>query len=81
VADKGGPAPHGGAIEAVAGPESANNAAAQTSFIPLLTLGLPSLPVMALMIGAFIIQGITPGPNVITEQPALFRGLVASAGR
>jgi putative tricarboxylic transport membrane protein len=67
-----------GAIEGVAGPESANNAAAQTSFIPLLTLGLPAHPVMALMIGAFIIQGITPGPNVITEQPALFWGLIAS---
>jgi TctA family transporter len=67
-----------GAIEGVAGPESANNAAAQTSFIPLLTLGLPAHPVMALMIGAFIIQGITPGPDVITEQPALFWGLIAS---
>jgi TctA family transporter len=67
-----------GAIEGVAGPESANNAAAQTSFIPLLTLGLPAHPVMALMIGAFIIQGITPGPNVIEEQPALFWGLIAS---
>ena len=50
-----------GAIEGVAGPESANNAAAQTSFIPLLTLGLPAHPVMALMFGAFIIEGITPG--------------------
>src|SRR5688572_15755194 len=67
-----------GAIEGVAGPESANNAAAQTSFIPLLTLGLPAHPVMALMIGAFIVQGITPGPDVITEQPALFWGLIAS---
>ncbi|WP_116949008.1 tripartite tricarboxylate transporter permease [Jiangella endophytica] len=67
-----------GAIEGVAGPESANNAAAQTSFIPLLTLGLPAHPVMALMIGAFIVQGITPGPNVINEQPALFWGLIAS---
>jgi putative tricarboxylic transport membrane protein len=67
-----------GAIEGVAGPESANNAAAQTSFIPLLTLGLPAHPVMALMVGAFIIQGITPGPNVIEEEPALFWGLVAS---
>ena len=52
-----------GAIEGVAGPESANNAAAQTSFIPLLTLGLPSNAVMALMIGAMIIQGIQPGPR------------------
>src|SRR5690606_8080048 len=60
-----------GAIEGVAGPESANNAAAQTSFIPLMTLGIPAHPVMALMIGAFMLQGITPGPNVINEQPAL----------
>ena len=67
-----------GAIEGVAGPESANNAAAQTSFIPLLTLGIPSNPVMALMIGAFIIQGITPGPNVINEEPMLVWGLIAS---
>jgi TctA family transporter len=67
-----------GAIEGVAGPESANNAAAQTSFIPLLTLGLPAHPVMALMVGAFIIQGITPGPNVIVDEPALFWGLVVS---
>lgn len=67
-----------GAIEGVAAPESANNAAAQTSFIPLLTLGLPGHPVMALIVGAFIIQGITPGPNVISEQPALFWGLVVS---
>ncbi len=67
-----------GAIEGVAGPESANNAAAQTSFIPLLTLGLPAHPVMALMIGAFIIQGITPGPNVIVDEPALFWGLIVS---
>jgi putative tricarboxylic transport membrane protein len=67
-----------GAIEGVAGPESANNAAAQTSFIPLLTLGLPAHPVMALMFGAFIIQGITPGPNVIDNEPALFWGLVVS---
>jgi TctA family transporter len=67
-----------GAIEGVAGPESANNAAAQTSFIPLLTLGLPAHPVMALMVGAFIIQGITPGPNVIQTEPALFWGLIVS---
>ena len=67
-----------GAIEGVAGPESANNAAAQTSFIPLLTLGLPAHPVMALMVGAFIIQGITPGPNVIVREPALFWGLIVS---
>jgi putative tricarboxylic transport membrane protein len=67
-----------GAIEGVAGPESANNAAAQTSFIPLLTLGLPAHPVMALMLGAFIIQGITPGPSVINAEPALFWGLIVS---
>jgi putative tricarboxylic transport membrane protein len=67
-----------GAIEGVAGPESANNAAAQTSFIPLLTMGLPAHPVMALMLGAFIIHGITPGPNVLTNEPALFWGLIVS---
>lgn len=67
-----------GAIEGVAGPESANNAAAQTSFIPLMTLGIPAHPVMALMVGAFILQGITPGPNVINDQPALFWGIIAS---
>ncbi|MGK9287001.1 tripartite tricarboxylate transporter permease [Sinorhizobium meliloti] len=67
-----------GAIEGVAGPESANNAAAQTSFIPLLTLGIPAHPVMALIIGAFILQGITPGPTVIEDQPALFWGIIAS---
>jgi TctA family transporter len=67
-----------GAIEGVAAPESANNAGAQTSFIPMLTLGIPSNPVMALMIGAMIIQGIQPGPAVMTEQPALFWGLIAS---
>jgi len=67
-----------GAIEGVAGPESANNAAAQTSFIPLLTLGLPSNSIMAMLAGAFIIQGITPGPNVITDEPALVWGLIVS---
>ena len=67
-----------GAIEGVAAPESANNAAAQTSFIPLLTLGIPAHPVMALMIGAFIIHGITPGPNVVTDEAALFWGLIVS---
>jgi putative tricarboxylic transport membrane protein len=67
-----------GAIEGVAAPESANNAAAQTSFIPLLTLGIPAHPVMALIIGAFIIQGITPGPNVINDEPALFWGVIVS---
>ena len=67
-----------GAIEGVAGPESANNAAAQTSFIPLLTLGLPPHPVMALMFGAFIIHGIAPGSTVIDREPALFWGLIVS---
>ena len=67
-----------GAIEGVAGPESANNAGAQTSFIPMLTLGIPSNPVMALMIGAMMIQGIQPGPTVMTSQPALFWGIIAS---
>ena len=67
-----------GAIEGVAGPESANNAGAQVSFIPMLTLGIPSNPVMALMIGAMTIQGIQPGPSVMTEQPALFWGIIVS---
>lgn len=67
-----------GALAGVAGPESANNAGAQTSFIPMLTLGLPSNPIMAMMIGALILQGVTPGPNLITEKPALFWGVIAS---
>ncbi|MGE3569495.1 MAG: tripartite tricarboxylate transporter permease [Burkholderiales bacterium] len=67
-----------GAIEGVAGPESANNAGAQTSFIPMLTLGIPGNPVMALMFGALMIQGIAPGPLVMTEKPELFWGLIAS---
>lgn len=67
-----------GAVEGVAAPEAANNAGAQTSFIPMLTLGIPSNPVMALMIGAMIIQGIQPGPQVMTEQPALFWGIIVS---
>ncbi len=67
-----------GAIEGVAGPESANNAASQTSFIPLLTLGLPSNAIMALMMGALMIQGIQPGAAIMTKQPQLFWGLVAS---
>ena len=67
-----------GAIEGVAGPESANNAAAQTSFIPLLTLGLPSNSIMALLIGALLIQGIVPGPEVINDEPELFWGLIVS---
>src|SRR5438874_509769 len=67
-----------GAIAGVAGPESANNAGAQTSFIPMLTLGIPSNAVMALMIGALMIQGIAPGPQVMNERPQLFWGLIAS---
>ena len=67
-----------GAIEGVAAPEAANNAGAQTSFIPLLTLGIPPNPVMALMIGAMMIHGIQPGPQVMTKQPDLFWGLIAS---
>jgi TctA family transporter len=67
-----------GMIEGVAAPESANNAGAQTSFIPMLTLGIPSNPVSALMVGAMIIHGIQPGPSVISEQPALFWGIVVS---
>jgi putative tricarboxylic transport membrane protein len=67
-----------GAIEGVAGPESANNAGAQTSFIPMLTLGLPSNVVMALMIGALMIHNIQPGPQVMTTNPELFWGLITS---
>ena len=67
-----------GDIRGVAAPESANNAAAQTSFIPLLTLGIPPNPVMALMVGAMIIQGIQPGPQVMTEKPQLFWGMIVS---
>ncbi len=67
-----------GAIEGVAAPESANNAGAQASFIPMLTLGIPTSPVMALMIGAMVIQGVQPGPAVMAEQPALFWGVIAS---
>jgi putative tricarboxylic transport membrane protein len=67
-----------GAICGVAGPESANNAAAQTSFIPLLTLGIPPNAVMAIMVGAMTIHGIVPGPQIMTKQPDLFWGLVAS---
>ena len=67
-----------GAIEGVAGPESANNAGAQTAFIPLLTLGIPPNAVMALMVGAMTIHGIIPGPQVMTKNPELFWGMVAS---
>ncbi|WP_201835420.1 tripartite tricarboxylate transporter permease [Microvirga zambiensis] len=67
-----------GAVEGVAGPEAANNAAAQTSFIPMLTLGLPSNGVMALMMGAMMINNISPGPQVMTTNPDLFWALIAS---
>ena len=67
-----------GAIQGVAGPESANNAGAQTSFIPMLTLGIPPNAVMALMVGAMTIKGIQPGPQVMSSNPELFWGLIAS---
>ena len=67
-----------GDIRGVAAPESANNAGAQTSFIPMLTLGIPSNPTMAMMIGALMIHGISPGPRVMTDRPELFWGLIAS---
>ena len=67
-----------GAIEGVAGPESANNAGAQTSFIPMLTLGIPGNATMAIMVGALMIHNIQPGPQVMSGNPALFWGLVAS---
>ncbi|MFN7642336.1 MAG: tripartite tricarboxylate transporter permease [Burkholderiales bacterium] len=67
-----------GAIEGVAGPESANNAGAQTSFIPMLTLGIPTTPVMALMVAAMMIHNIQPGPQVMTSNPKLFWGLIVS---
>ncbi|MGP9500460.1 tripartite tricarboxylate transporter permease, partial [Halomonas sp. AOP43-D1-4] len=67
-----------GAIEGITAPESANNAAAQSAFIPTLTLGIPGDAVMALMLGALLIHGITPGPNVISDNPDLFWGLVVS---
>lgn len=67
-----------GAIEGVAGPESANNADAQCKFIPMLTLGIPASGVMAMMLGALMIHGIAPGPTVMTNKPDLFWGLIAS---
>jgi putative tricarboxylic transport membrane protein len=67
-----------GAVEGVAAPESANNAGAQSSFIPLLTLGIPSNPIIALIAGAMMIHGIEPGPRVMTKNPDLFWGLIAS---
>jgi putative tricarboxylic transport membrane protein len=76
---KPGEVPFGkGNIRGVAGPESANNAGAQTSFIPLLTLGIPPNAVMALMVGAMTIHNIQPGPQVMTSNPQLFWGLIAS---
>jgi TctA family transporter len=67
-----------GAVEGVVAPETANNAGAQASFVPLLTLGIPSNAIIALMAGAMLIHGITPGPNVMTQNPDLFWGLIAS---
>ncbi|KKB85717.1 hypothetical protein VW29_06210 [Devosia limi DSM 17137] len=67
-----------GMVEGVAGPEAANNSSAQTSFIPLLTLGIPSNPTMAMMAGAMLIHGIQPGPDVMTKNPDIFWGLIAS---
>ncbi len=67
-----------GDIRGVAAPESANNAGAQTSFIPMLTLGIPGNPTMAMMIGALMVHGIAPGPRVMTDRPGLFWGLIAS---
>src|SRR4029450_6990702 len=67
-----------GAIEGVAAPEAANNAAAQTHFIPTLTLGIPASATMALMLGALTMQGVPPGPQVMTSKPELFWGLIAS---
>ncbi|MGX5668650.1 tripartite tricarboxylate transporter permease [Rhizobium daejeonense] len=67
-----------GLPQGVAAPESANNAGAQTAFLPLLTLGIPSNAIMALMVGAMMVHGIVPGPKIITSQPDLFWGLIAS---
>ena len=69
-----------GAVEGVAGPESANNSAAITAFVPTLTLGIPGDPIMALMLGALVIHGIQPGPMMLTDRPDMFWGLVASFG-
>jgi putative tricarboxylic transport membrane protein len=69
-----------GAIEGLTAPESANNAAAQTAFVPTLSLGIPGDAVMALMLGALIMHGIQPGPRLMTEQPELFWGLIVSFG-
>jgi putative tricarboxylic transport membrane protein len=67
-----------GVIEGIAGPETANNAAAQSAFIPLLTLGIPATPAIAILLGAFIIHGLRPGPLLISQKPDLFWGVVAS---
>ena len=67
-----------GAVEGIMAPEAANNAADQASFIPTLSLGIPGSPTMALMLGALLIHGITPGPNLIAEHPSLFWGLMVS---
>ncbi|MCC6532620.1 MAG: tripartite tricarboxylate transporter permease [Burkholderiales bacterium] len=67
-----------GAIEGVAGPEAANNAAAQAGFVPLLTLGIPSNVIMGVILGALMIHGITPGPRLVTENPQLFWGVITS---
>ena len=67
-----------GAIEGIAAPESANNAAVQTAFVPTLALGIPGTPTMAIMIGALMIHGIVPGPLLMTSEPQLFWGLVAA---
>lgn len=67
-----------GAIEGIAAPEASNNAAVQTAFIPTLALGIPGTPSMAIIIGALMIHGIVPGPTLITEEPELFWGLIAS---
>ena len=70
-----------GAIEGLAGPESANNAAAQSSFVPLLSLGIPANAVMGVILGALLVQGITPGPTLIANRPDLFFGVIASMRR
>ncbi|HEX2072826.1 MAG TPA: tripartite tricarboxylate transporter permease, partial [Geodermatophilus sp.] len=67
-----------GAVEGVAGPETANNAAATSSFIPLLTLGIPANATMAVIFGALLIQGVTPGPQLVSQEPDLFWGVVNS---
>lgn len=67
-----------GAVEGIAAPETANNAAVQTSFIPTLTLGIPGAATMAIMLGALLVHGIQPGPQLLTEEPELFWGVIAS---